>query len=500
MPLPAALGVKAPGQLIKSEDWNALVAGVNAIEAALDTRISTLEGTSAALNTRVTTAETNITGLRTDVDGILANTYRVTLETSTTNYALGELARLSATVRDAQNNVPAPVNGERPWVDFVATWGQLKPEPGFTSRAGVAARSISVQTDAQGVARARLSSELVHDMSDDLELEFSGLLETAIGPQNQTFKQIILGSNTPSDSAVMNAYQFVQTSYDNPQGGAVRDYADSYYVNNSSRLSGKISPALTNQWRQRWRDHHVTVLAFGKSDSDPRTPDAARGANAIQVTFRDWLGPWMIIDYLPSFELHIPALVNAFQGGLTLEYNQSANVMKNFVQQRVQGLGLLGKTREYEAMRGALDEVNPAQPLTFLPQLKESMRSAFTLQQSFLQAQAMTPGAATEEVALQAFTSTAVRADSQVADVGAQVRQVQQQVATVQQNVSALGGRLDSTTAEGGQIEQLRAGLNLVSDQVQGLRILGDPSRVSERINFIDSLNNRLERIERGIP
>src|SRR5262245_41997898 len=110
MPLPAALAPKAPGQLIKSEDWNALVAGVNAIEGALDARITTLEGTIAGLNTRLTTAETNITGLRTDVNSILANTYRVTLETSTTNYALGELALLTATVKDAQGNVPAPVN------------------------------------------------------------------------------------------------------------------------------------------------------------------------------------------------------------------------------------------------------------------------------------------------------------------------------------------------------------------------------------------------------
>jgi uncharacterized protein YlxW (UPF0749 family) len=498
MPLPAALGTKAPGQLIKSDDWNALVAGVNAIESALTASITSLQATVTALDARVATAETSITDLQTDVESILANTYRVTLETSTNTYALGALAQLTATVRDARGNVPAPVNGERPWVDFVATWGQLKPAPGFTARAGVAARSISVQTDASGVARVRLSSELVHDMSDDLELDFASFLDTTVGPQNQTFAQVMLAANTPSDTQVLNAYSLASTTYDNPGNGAVREYADSYYFSNSSKISGKVSPTITNFWRQRWRDHHITVLAFGKSDSDPRTPDAARGANAIEITFRDWLGPWIMVDYLPNFTVQIPSLVNVFEGAITNNYTLSANVVKDLMQERVQTLGLLGKTRMYETFNFAMDEVSAPQATGFLPQFKESMKSAVTLQQSFVQAQASVPGAATEEVALQAFTSTAVRADSQVSGVDAQVRQVQQQMAAVQQNVSSLGSRLDATTSAGGQLDQLQSGVSLLQDQVGGLRALGDPSIVTERINFIASLDNRLAAIERG--
>jgi hypothetical protein len=126
------------------------------------------------------------------------------------------------------------------------------------------------------------------------------------------------------------------------------------------------------------------------------------------------------------------------------------------------------------------------------------MKSAVTLQQSFVQAQASVPSAATEEVALQAFTSTAVRADSQVSGVDAQVREVQQQMAAVQQNVNSLGSRLDATTSAGGQLDQLQSGVSLLQDQVGGLRALGDPSIVTERINFIASLDNRLAAIERG--
>lgn len=80
----------------------------------------------------------------------------------------------------------------------------------------------------------------------------------------------------------------------------------------------------------------------------------------------------------------------------------------------------------------------------------------------------------------------------------AQVKQVQQQMAAVEQNVTALGGRLDATTSAGGQLDQLQSGVSLLRDQVSGLRALGDPSVVTERINFIASLDNRLAAIERG--
>ncbi len=505
MPLPSTLGAKAPGQLIKSEDWNALVAGVNAIEAALDTRVATLESTVTNLNTRVTTAETSITGLRTDVDSILAAMFRISLTTTRSTFALGELAEITATVRDARGQIPAAGT----FVDFVATWGTLKPAPGFIAETGVGSRSISVQTNAEGIARARLSSELLHDASDDLELDFNGFLQTRIGAQNLTVAETILSSNTPSDQNVLTAYSTMTANYDNTQVSSVREYADSYYVANGSKLSGKVSSNVLNRWRQTWRDYQITVLAFGKSDDDPTTADAPRGANSIQVTFRDWIGPWIIVDYIPNFKNQIPNLVNVFQGAITADYQDSAIKIKNSLQQRVQSFGLLGKTREYEAARDAIDQVNPTQSVPFLGQLKESMKSAVSMQQSFQSSQVSVLGGGTEEVALQAFATTAVRADADVSGVRAQVQQVAQQLqqfqsstqqtfSSVQQNVTALGGRLDATVSAGGHIDQLRANLTNVTDQVQALRQLGDPSVVNERINLVSSLENRLTRIERG--
>lgn len=509
MPLPATLSPKAPGQLIKAEDWNALVAGVNTIEATLQTALAAVDARVDVLDTAVQTAQTDIATLRTDVDALLANTYRITIQTTKLNYAIGELAELTATVRDLQGNIPAPVAGERPWVDFVSTWGQLRAMAGFASRAGVGERSISVQTNAQGIARVRLAADIVEDLTEDTEQEFSAFLTTVVNAQQQTFAQVVLNANTPSDQSVKQAYQFAQLSYDNPQGGGVRNYVDSYYYTNSSKLSGKVVPNFTNQRRERWRDYHITVLAFGKEDADPLTPDAARGANSIQLNFRDWIGPWILVDYLPGFVAHIPDIVGKIQPAINLNFTESAKIITDLVLKDVAGLGLLGKTKRYEAFINAIDVVQPSQPISFLPQLRDSMKGAVTLQQSFQQTQAATPGGGNAEIALQAFSNTAVRAGSEVAGVGTQVQQVQQQVAQVQatfeqqvqslsKSVTALGGRMDATLAEGGQLQQIRSGLNIVTDQVQGLRSLGDPSKVTEQINLITSLDNRLMKLERG--
>jgi hypothetical protein len=381
---------------------------------------------------------------------------------------------------------------------------------GFVTRVGVGDRSVSVQTNAQGIARVRLTADIVEDLTEDTEQEFSAFLTTVVDGQSRTFSDVMLNANTPSDQPVRQAYQFAQLSYDNPGGGAVRNYIDSYYYTNSAKLSGKIVPGFTNQRRERWRDHHITVLAFGKADSDPRTPDHTRGTNSIQLTFRDWIGPWIIVDYLPNFTAEIPNLLDRIQPAITPDFTQTADILTDIVLQNVAGKGLLGKTRQYEAFISAIDRVAPTQNVTFLPQLKSSMRSAFTLQQAFQQTQVATPGGGDTETALQAFSQTAVRATSQVSGVDAAVQQVRQEIGQAQTNfetqvqsisrsVSAIGGRIDATLAEGGQLQQIRSNLNSVNDQVQALRSLGDPIRVNERINLITSLDNRLQRLELGV-
>src|SRR3712207_746801 len=108
MPLPNELR-KTAGDLIRSQDWNGLIDGVNGIEttlaaglealrAALEARVAGLETGLAALNGEVTTLRNEFDAFRAEVEPLVNQFYRVTLETSKTNYAIGELAELTARV------------------------------------------------------------------------------------------------------------------------------------------------------------------------------------------------------------------------------------------------------------------------------------------------------------------------------------------------------------------------------------------------------------------
>ncbi|HEX6557856.1 MAG TPA: hypothetical protein VF021_00295, partial [Longimicrobiales bacterium] len=192
---------------------------------------------------------------------------------------------------------------------------------------------------------------------------------------------------------------------------------------------------------------------------------------------------------------------------ITQNFTESAQIITGLVQEHVNGLGLLGKTRKYEAFINAMDQVAPSQPVNFLPQLKDSMKATMTLQQAFQQTQVSTPGGADSEIALQAFSNTAVRAGSEVAGVGSQVQQVQQQVQQVQttfdqqvqalsQTVSAIGGRMDATLAEGGHIQRLNSDLKVVQNQVAALGMLAqEPTQVVAQIQQIGSIRADVDRL-----
>lgn len=507
MPLPNELRRNA-GDLIKSDDWNALIDGVNGIEQTINGRLDTIEDNVGSLTARVTTVEGEVAELREEIEPLLRDTYRITLSTVKVNFAMGELSEITARIRNLRGEVPEPVDGERPWVDFVTTWGQLKAIPGFTSRAGVADRTISVQTNADGVARVRLAAEIIEDMTDDTEREFEAIVSRRVGAQNQTIADIVLEANTPADVQVAPAYQALTASYDAVNNIAIRNYADTYFSRNSAQLAGRLAPALVNQRRERWRDYHVTVLAFGKADADPRTPDPSRGTNAIQITFRDWLGPWILLDYFPRVADFVPAVVDRLRPTVSVDYRRSLDLMKDVVRNRFEPLGALGKAREFEVLRSAIDVLDVPQH-EFLPELKQSVRSAVSLQQTVQQSQNSVIGGGFEEAAFEAFANTAAKADSQVVDIGAQVRQLdsqveavqaqmQQQVAAVQQTVSSLDGRLEATLAEGGQFRQVQQRLEVVNDQVQALRGLGDPSDVNQAVQLIGAFDARIAMLERG--
>ena len=168
---------------------------------------------------------------------------------------------------------------------------------GFNSRAGSGDNSISVQVNAQGIARVQLRAEHSEGFSETEEAQVSAVMQMQVPNANMTVAQSFMTAATPSDAPAKSAYKVLAQEYERQDSIALRAYADTYHVRTPEYT---LSPILPNFWTQ-WRDYRATVIALAKPDADPTTPDGARGAGSIQVTFRDWLWPWTL-DYLDDFK------------------------------------------------------------------------------------------------------------------------------------------------------------------------------------------------------
>lgn len=302
------LGNKVAGQLIRSEDWNALVAEVEKINTSLRGRIdelaSNVDARITGIEERIGPLESEVIALREQITPFLGQFYRVTLETTKRNYAIGELAEVTARVTDLQGNPIA----SRPWVDFVTVWGQLKPARDFDDRSGAGGHTISVRTDPEGVAKVMLRSEYVEGITHAEEDDVSVALASTLPQSTVTIADSILNSRTPLEAKNTGAFRMLSVEYDRPDAMSVRKYVDTHFVRNPILNRPPFQPVFG----QRWRDYRSTVLASVKDDSDPRTPDQSRGLTSIQVTFRDWIGPWIILDYVTE----IGPLVQDFRNRL----------------------------------------------------------------------------------------------------------------------------------------------------------------------------------------
>src|SRR5829696_6675196 len=188
------LGNKAAGQLIKSEGWNALVAAVEDLSTTVNDRFAAMDADLQGLRTRFEALAEEFIDFRGVVEPLLGEYYRLTMETTRTNYAIGELAEITARVTDLRGN-PLDLSNEanRPWIDFVvASWGQLKPVAGFESLGGAGDRTISVRTDTQGVARVHLRSDHAEGFTDEDEAEVAVSLQTRLGTNNLSIAETIM--------------------------------------------------------------------------------------------------------------------------------------------------------------------------------------------------------------------------------------------------------------------------------------------------------------------
>lgn len=506
--LVSRLGNKAPGQLIKSADWNNLVQSVQNIERALNTRVASLETTVnenfATVNNQIHEVEERVDkaderiavltdelgALQAQFNSVLGQYYRVTMETSKATFALGELAQVTAKVTDLLGN---PLNltnpADRPFIDFVSSYGRLKAVAGFESLGGVDDRTLSVQADASGVARVILRAEHVEGFTDEDENEIAATLTTKL-PNNATIAEVISRANTPMEANISTAFRTMTAEYDRPDGLSLRSYVDSYYINNKSRITGRITPNLSDHVRTRWRDYRSTVMAFAKRDNNPLTPDQARGVSSIQVTFRDWISPWIILDY--TDEVMTRPLVDDFRGvvrpHITKDFNESILLLKNEVKRSVVDKGLVGKIRTYDVMSRAFNSLAVDNPPAFLNNVTQSLQNAVNIQSTLAPTQFGAIGLSGQEVAFDVFTDAAIRADSNTAGLS-------QQLGGLQSNLDDLTGKIN-TNADGliktrRDLDQLGLNVTGISNELPTLRAAAtDVGNLRERIGSIDTILN----------
>ncbi|MBE9139545.1 hypothetical protein IQ254_20485 [Nodosilinea sp. LEGE 07088] len=493
-----AIGNKVAGELIKSQDWNQLVAALETVEASLTERVDSLETT---LTGQITTLGEQITGLRTDVDALeavvnplLQQYYRLNLSTARVSYALGQLAEITVQLTDLQGNIPTFTAQNRPWVDLVSTWGQFKPVSGFASRGGVGDRTLSVQVNTSGLAQVQLRSDYAEGLADEDEDEMAVVLQSRPQGMTTTVAEAILNATTPLEARP--TYQLLRSEYE--RSSRVQTYLDTHYIRHPAIAVGTLLPRLGS----RWREYRATVMAFVKPDSDPTTADASLGVSSLQVTFRDWIGPW-IVDYInpPVVELPVDLYRDRLRPRITPRYAESTELLKTEVADIVRDKGLLGKQRDYRVLNEALNQLNPEVAPPFLNVLTESMRDAIGIQQALGASQTKAIGITTQEVGFKVFSDAALRADTNTAaaqetlaaNLQTQVNQsLDQARQTLQQEQQAFRASIES---ENGVVQRaIRQQISPLQDQVSVLRNL-DPAVVNRQLQDVAALRTQVEAI-----
>jgi uncharacterized protein YqgV (UPF0045/DUF77 family) len=366
------------------------------------------------------------------------------------------------------NNPMTFTDANRPWIDFVTVWGHLVPADGFEVQVGDAGggeRALSVRTNTQGVAQVQLRSEVARDLPAETHADLAATLTTKLA-DNNTISQAILKAATPQEAKTSGAFAAIAAEYDRPTAINVRSYVDKYYVDNSVKIIGKVLPPIISQ---RWRDYRSTVLAFAKADADPLTPDSSRGGSSIQVTFRDWIGPWIIFDYLDPVETAkaVPDIRKKLEPRYTPDYLDSVKRLKEEIGTLVpDDHGLVGKIRGYQVVHDALDGVTTPHSAELVAKVTQTVQQAVVLQQTFEPAQAST-FAGDGKVALNALTDSTVLSAGEVTDVKGALATVQGQLADVSNKV---GDAHTTIAALDSKVTQTSSKVDAVNTSVSDVR------------------------------
>lgn len=484
---------KEDGNLVRANDWNTLVGqlqalgGIVASQQAEFARIDAVESQLSALAGRVTTIE-NLIGDSASSDTILSRLqavennklerttfeqyqatldplllqYTVTLATEDSSYLLGEVATLTATVRRLDGSAVT----NRPWLDFLVSWGDIQAVTGFETRPGAGGRSVSVRTDSSGIARVRIKAENLAATSDTIDGEMVAFFATEVSSQGQSkpMRQAALEAANPHDSYMQAMYAETTERYESGANG-LQELADMYY-------RGRYRAPARDFWfpSGQWHDHRATIAVFAKDDSNPQTPDFGKGVSSIQINFRDWVGPW-IRDFEPDLPYledkpwmtEIPDII---QGP-----GYRPEILIDYIDERVKGRGLLTKHKMLESIgtivgRGGTN-VNPAAgPLINV--VGDAVKSQKNM--DLVGAGYNTTGGglgALAQAVQQAAGTGAVQ--GRVVSVEGQMSDIGSKTSNLEKSYGALNSRVNESTAQG---ENLMLALGSIDNKVGNINIV----------------------------
>jgi predicted nucleic acid-binding Zn-ribbon protein len=498
------LGNKDNGWLIKSNDWNLLVQGIENVEARLtdqiaalkedveerfdetDKKISDLGSRLDALSSEVDENLTHvkeqfakvdeylaslgneIDSIKNEIEPILSRYWILTLEAPKLNFALGETAEITAVVKDFKGNKIV----DRPWVDFVSVWGRLRPADGYSSLMGAGNRNLSVQVDSNGVAKAVLSAEDTEGLTVEAEQEVQGSLKTKLSTTQLSIAETILKAETPLQAKDEGAFSKIKTEYDRNGAISVRNFVDSYYIKNTGLKTQKVVPNFYHQWR----DYRSTVLAFVKNDADPRTPDQSRAVSSIQITFRDWIGPWLTLEYFAEVDTLLTNYKNRLGSSMVItdKFSESLSNVKQEVASIVGGKGFVAKQRDYQIIDKAIGSLDLINPPSFVATLATSVKGAVGVQRMLDTTGAYMDNAKDgETIAMDAFTYNATQSEKTYLEV-------KEKLSAVEDNVSKMDIK----------VKNVDSGMQVLEERTQNIQNTG-----SNVQNDIVSMRGDLEKL-----
>ena len=469
-------GGRRPGQLIRAEDWNDLVDALDELQTGLEGALTTLETEVDGVRAAVEATEAKVGDLTTTVDALQASVgdldaiakahYRVNLSASRASYAVGEEAVVTAQLRSLTNQPLTFPGSDRPLVDFVTVWGHFKPAPGFPASEAAGARAVSVRVDANGVARVLLRDDMGAELGDDAHESMSTALKTQVG--GVAAAQAIMQASTPQEAQQTGVFGILGDAYDVKTAGIVQ-YVDHYYAG----YGGKVAGGLI-QWGGSWEDHRAVVLAFARTDADPLTPDPARGVASIQLTFRDWIGPF-VFEYTAPVQIKkdIPEFRDRLALRFTEEYFSSYRNVTTEIEDLVKDdRGLLGRVRDYQVAYEALDGIAPGKPQAIVDRVTTTVQRAVALQQTVEPAMATTK-VADGKAAFSALADSMHEANvdvtaavAEMGQLGGQFEAVQSRVGKAEQTITSLDTRVQGTSA---QLASIDAGVEVVTQKVNAV-------------------------------